>query len=37
LYALHSDSRSNETTSAMGIKKRPTRGAKKPPGGGYFT
>src|SRR5690606_30487913 len=33
--ALYSDSRSNLTTSAVGIKKRPTRGAKKPPEGGY--
>src|SRR5690606_3574917 len=32
VMALNSDSRSNETTSAVGIKKRPTRGAKKPPG-----
>ena len=31
---LYSDSRSNETTSAVGIKKRPMRGAKKPPSGG---
>ena len=31
--ALYSDSRSNKTTSAVGIKKRPTRGAKKPPEG----